>query len=109
MKVDKKLELIYFRQILWLSNLRIQRYQETQPPNAACCHEHMEVCNNCIKNENVFILLLTSAAMPYFSVQLWTQKSYLSRNQVDEYYRLGQDEQDAWLNIRKINIKSQQL
>ena len=42
--------------------------------------------------------------LPYCSPQLWTRKLYLNRNQAEEYYKLGQDEQDAWLNIRKINI-----
>ena len=44
--------------------------------------------------------------LPYCSLQLWTRKLYLNRNQVDEYYKLGQDEQEAWLNnnIMKINI-----
>ena len=52
----------------------------------------------------MFILLSTSAATLLTVLQLWTRKLYLNRNQVDEYYKLGQDEQDAWLNIGKINI-----
>ena len=44
--------------------------------------------------------------LSYSSIQLWTRKSYLNQNQVDEYYKLGQDEQDTWLNIRKIKISA---